>query len=152
VHGGTWQSVLDLSSLRLAGIEIDSGAGKVECTLPMPVGPVPVRINSGIMKVRLHRPRAAALHAMLHSGSVKLRLDQHLIRTVMADTQWETPNALQQMDRFELTVHSGCMDVSVDAAAPLQPPPPAAPAAVQPPKSGGDSVVDLILDGIERRI
>ena len=34
IHGGTWNTVLDLSGLRISGIELDSGAGNVTCTLP----------------------------------------------------------------------------------------------------------------------
>src|SRR5207302_1020096 len=70
VHGGTWNTVLDLSGLRLSGIELDSGAGKLTCTLPAPSGIVPIRVNSGLVGVTFHRPANAAVHATVSAGSV----------------------------------------------------------------------------------
>ncbi len=68
IHGGTWNTVLDLSGLRISGIELDSGVGNLTCTLPAPVGVVPIRVNSGIVGVTLHRPRTSAVHAALSPG------------------------------------------------------------------------------------
>ena len=64
IHGGTWNTVLDLSGLRVSGVELDSGAGNVTCTLPAPSGVVPIRVNSGIVGVTLHRPQNTAVHAI----------------------------------------------------------------------------------------
>ncbi len=114
VHGGTWNSVLDLTGLRVTGVELDSGAGNVTCTLPAPVGIVPLRVNSGIVGVTLRRPRGAAVHAVVSSGSAKVRLDDRAIRAVTADVQWDTPGALDNPDRYELIVSSGCVRVTLD--------------------------------------
>ena len=43
IHGGTWNTVLDLAGLRISGVELDSGAGNVTCILPTPRGVVPIR-------------------------------------------------------------------------------------------------------------
>ncbi len=57
IHGGTWNTVLDLSGLRISGIELDSGAGNVTCTLPAPTGVVPD--SSQQRHRRCHLPPAA---------------------------------------------------------------------------------------------
>ena len=154
IHGGTWNTVLDLSGLSISGIELDSGAGNVTCTLPAPSGVVPIRINSGIVGVTMHRPRTAAVHAVVSSGSVRVRLDDKPIRTVSSDVHWDTPGAPQSADRYDLTIFSGCVRVTMDADAP------AAPESVQraqhedgdmPVRRGGEGV-SLILDGIEKRL
>lgn len=154
IHGGTWNTVLDLSGLTVSGIELDSGASNVTCTLPAPKGVVPIRVNSGIVGVTLHRPRTTAVHAALSSGSVKVRMDDKPIRALTSDVQWETPGAMRNPDRYELTVYSGCVRVSMDTAAPA-----GAPVTKSPPSGTGDAStwradegVSLILDGIEKRL
>jgi AcrR family transcriptional regulator len=155
VHGGTWNTTLDLSGLRVAAIELDSGGGNITCTLPSPIGVVPIKVNSGIVGVSLHRPRYAAAHATVSSGSAKVRLDGRAIRAVTSDVYWETPGASRSDDRYELTVSSGCVRVTMDpSAAAAPPPPPTAEAAQAAPGWAGtmDQGVSLVLDGIERRL
>jgi len=152
IHGGTWNTVLDLSRLRISGIELDSGAGNVTCTLPAPVGVVPIRVNSGIVGVTLHRPRNTAAHAMVSSGSVKVRLDDKAIRAVKSDVQWDSSVPTRD-DRYDLAVYSGCVRVTMDTAAPVT-----RSAAPSSDSDGGDSTwradqgISLVLDGIEQRI
>ena len=157
VHGGTWNNVLDLSGLRISGIELDSGAGNVICTLPSPVGVVPLKVNSGLIGVTLHRPPEAAAHALLSSGSVKIRFDGTSIKANASDVEWETPDGSRARNRYEVTVHSGCVKVSMDATAPSVPLPPA-PASGAPARPDASAspepmaIVELILDGVERQL
>ena len=100
LHGGTWNTTLDLTGLRITGVEMDSGGGNVTCILPTPQGVVPVRVNSGIVGVTLRRPRGAAAHALIQTGSVKVRLDGELIRASMVDVNWTSrarPTAMIDM-------------------------------------------------------
>jgi hypothetical protein len=155
VHGGTWNTALDLSGLRITGIELDSGSGNVTCTLPAPSGVVPIRVNSGIVGIAMHRPRNTAVHATVSSGSVKVRLDDTPIRAMSSDVQWDTPGALRSNDRYDLTVYSGCVRVSMDASAPPRPEPlRASPASdtVDISTWRPDEGVSLVLDGIEQRL
>jgi TetR/AcrR family transcriptional regulator, tetracycline repressor protein len=153
LHGGTWNTVLDLNGLRLSGIELDSGAGNVTCTLPAPIGVVPIRVNSGIVGVTMHRPRNTAVHATVSSGSVKVRLDDRPIRAVASDVHWDTPGAQQSDDRYDLTIYSGCVRVTMDDTAAGAPAPAgAATATTDGPKWRSDEGVRLVLDGIERRL
>ncbi len=155
LHGGTWNTVLDLAGLRVSGIELDSGTGNVTCTLPAPAGVVPIRVNSGIVGVTLHRPRDAAVHATVSSGSVKVRFDDKAIRAMATDVQWDTPGALRSDDRYDLTVYSGCVRVSMDASAPVGPRVPLRPEAADTESRStwrADQGVSLVLDGIETRL
>ena len=155
VNGGTWNTVLDLSGLRVTGVEMDSGGGNITCTLPSPAGVVPIKVNSGIVGVTLRRPPRAAVHATVSSGSVKVRLDGTVIRGVTSDVQWETPGGSGSDDRYELTVFSGCVRVSMDASAPVttvENPPSASAGSGQGATVAMDDGVGLVLDGIERRL
>jgi AcrR family transcriptional regulator len=155
LHGATWNTTLDLSGLRISGMELDSGAGKVTCTLPAPAGVVPIRVNSGLVGVTFHRPANTAVHAAVSSGSVKVRLDEQLIRATASDVHWDSPGALRSDDRYDLTVYSGCVRVTMDAAAPASPRPRplvAPPHDIPAPNRSTDQGVALILDGIEKRL
>lgn len=155
VHGGTWNTMLDLTGLRVSGIELDSGAGNVACTLPSPHGIVPIRVNSGIVGVTLRRPAGTAAHVAVSAGSVKVRLDGQLIRPAASDIHWDSAGAARSADRYDVAVYSGCVKVTLDTSAPAPPRQqrPAAPAEVDagPSWRSGDSV-GLILDGIEARL
>ena len=154
LHGGTWNNELDLTGLRVTGVELDSGAGNVAITLPAPEGLVPVKVNSGLVGVALHRPLGTAAQAIVKSGSVKLRFDGHPMKATGVDVHWESPGASRSRDRYEVTVHSGCVRVTLDASAP------AARAHAAPPVTDGGApaaswapaIVELLIDGIARRL
>ena len=154
LHGGTWNNEIDLTGLRVAGVELDSGAGNVAITLPPPEGIVPVKVNSGLVGVALHRPPGTAAEAIVNSGSVKLRFDGHPMKATGMDVHWESPGASRSHDRYEVTVHSGCVRVTLDTSAPaerLHPmPPPAGSSA--PAASWAAAIVEMLIDGIARRL
>lgn len=152
IHGGTWNTVLDLSALSVNGIELDSGAGNVTCTLPAPRGVVPIRVNSGIVGVTMHRPRNTAVHAVVSSGSVKVRLDDKPVRAVTSDLQWDSPGAQSSPDRYDLTVSSGCVRVTMDTEAPAARSVTRQANAQDAPALRADEGVSLLLDGIEKRL
>lgn len=155
VHGGSWNNTLDLTGLRISGVELDSGAGKLTCTLPAPYGVVPLRVNSGNLNVTLRRPSGTAARATVSTGSVRVRLDGQMMRAAGSDVHWESPGAMRSDDRYELTVYSGCVGVSLDASAPPalpSPRPAASTETVSAPPARPDAGISLLLDGIEKRL
>ena len=165
LHGGTWNNELDLTGLRVSGVELDSGAGNVALTLPAPEGIVPVKVNSGLVGVTLHRPRDTAAEAIVKSGSVKLRFDGQLMKATASDVHWESPGAARARDRYEITVHSGCVRVTLDASAHgarpktlrgrargTEQPAPGPVTDDVPRASWSPAVVELMIEGIERRL
>lgn len=159
VHGGTWNSTLDLSGLRIDGVELDSGSGNVSCTLPQPSGIVPITVHSGIVRVAFRRPRSAALRAVVSAGSAKVSVDGRQVRAVTSDVHWDTPGAATSGDRYELNVASGCVRISMDASAadapapvPAPAPPPTSAVATGAAGARNDHGVGLVLDGIESRM
>ena len=155
VNGGTWNNDLDLTGLRVSGVELDSGAGNVTLTLPAPQGVVPVKVNSGLVGVALHRPPGTAAEAIVKSGSVKLRFDGQPMKATAMDMHWESPGGSSAPDRYEVTVHSGCVRVSLDSHAPTSRPVRQASAPTAegvPATSWAPAVVELMIDGIERRL
>ncbi|MBV8301238.1 MAG: TetR family transcriptional regulator [Candidatus Dormibacteraeota bacterium] len=151
VHGGTWNTTLDLSGLRVSGIELDSGAGNLTCTLPMPVGTVPLKVNSGIMGVTMAWPRDAAVHATVSSGCAKIRLGDRPIRATGSDIHWDTLGALQNPNRYDVTIHSGCYKITMDGSAPASAAPAVSPSDDTVQVKRGHAV-ELLLDGVEQRL
>ncbi|MBV8195216.1 MAG: TetR family transcriptional regulator [Candidatus Dormibacteraeota bacterium] len=152
VHSGVWKADLDMSGLLITGVDIDSGTGNITCTLPAPRGVVPVTVNSGLMNVTLHRPVEAAVHAVVHAGSFRVKFDKQPVRMLSSDVDWDTPGAASASDRYDVTVHSGSMNVTMDASAPSVPIPDASVATRGSQQHSSTSGVDLVLDGIEHRL
>lgn len=153
VRSGVWKADIDLAGLRIAGVDIDSGTGNIACTLPSPRGVVPVTVNSGLLNVTLHRPPDAPVHALVHSGTFRVRFDNEPVRVVANDVVWESRGAAAATDRYDLTVHSGSMNVTMDQSAPSVAVPDPATTLRRAPAAGTSfSGVDLVLDGIEHRL
>jgi AcrR family transcriptional regulator len=151
VQAPTWNTVLDASGLDVRELWVDSGAVNLECFLPEPRGIVPVHISSGVVNVALHRARGAAVVAHVHTGAVKLKLEDYSTKVAVFDVHWQTPGALEARDRYELDVSSGAVDLKLDTYAPKVQPAEATPAGPAP-KGKPASALEILLDGVEARV
>jgi AcrR family transcriptional regulator len=149
IQAPTWNTVLDVGSLDVREIWIDSGAANIECFLPEPRGVVPIHVSSGVVNVSVHRPREVAVVAIVHTGAVKLKLEQFSTKVAVFDVHWNSDDAAPSArDRYELDVSSGVVDFKLDTytpkVRPLDTPPPE-------PKTKGKpaTALDFLLDGIE---
>lgn len=150
IQGATWNTVLDVGAIDVREIKLDSGAAKVECFLPQPRGVVPIDISSGVVGVTLHRPPGVAVISDIHSGAVRLKLDDYTTKAVIADVRWESEGAARAADRYELRINSGVVQLTLDDRAPLLPPP----RIESPPALIGKSAsaLEILLDGVESRV
>jgi AcrR family transcriptional regulator len=150
IHGATWNTVLDAGGIEVREIKVDSGAAKVECFLPAPRGVVPIDISSGVVGVALHRPPGVAVIADCHTGAVRLKLDDDSIPAVINDMKWESEGAARAVDRYELRINSGVVQLTLDDKATPQP----QRHVDEPPASSGESAsaLEILLDGVESRV
>jgi TetR/AcrR family transcriptional regulator, tetracycline repressor protein len=150
VQAPTWNTVLDLAGLDVRMIHVDSGAANLECYLPVPIGVVPLHISSGVVNVSMHRARGAAVVAVVHTGSLKLKLDDYASKVTVTDLHWQSKGAFEERNRYELDVSSGVVDFSLDSYSPKVVP---APAARTAPAAEGKPVpaLEILLDGVEAR-
>jgi hypothetical protein len=131
-------------------IKLDSGAAKVECFLPRPRGVVPIVVSGGVVGVNLHMPPNVAVVADISSGAVRVKLDTFSVKAVITDVHWESAGASASPDRYELRISGGAVQVNLDDKATPQP---AAPVdTLSPPKGESASALDILLDGVERRV
>ncbi len=151
VQAPTWNTVLDVGGLDVREIHVDSGAANLECFLPQPIGLVPIHVSSGVVNVALHRPRAAAVIVVAHTGAVKLKLDDFSTKVVISDVHWQSEGALEASDRFDVDVSSGAVDLRLDTYTPKMQRPGAAPAAPEP-VGKPTSALEILLDGVEARL
>jgi AcrR family transcriptional regulator len=152
VQAPTWNTVLDVGGLDVREIWIDSGAANIECFLPEPRGVVPIHVSSGVVNVSVHRPREAAVAAIVHTGAVKLKLEQFSTKVAVFDVRWNSDDgAPSARDRYELDVSSGVVDFKLDTYTPKVRPLDATPPE---PKAKGKpaTALDFLLDGIEAHL
>jgi AcrR family transcriptional regulator len=152
IQAPTWNTVLDVGGLDVREIWIDSGAANIECFLPEPRGVVPIHVSSGVVNVSVHRPRQAAVAATVHTGAVKLKLDQFSTKVAVFDVHWNSDDgAPTARDRYELDVSSGVVDFKLDTYTPKVRPLDATPPE---PKAKGKpaTALDFLLDGIEAHL
>lgn len=154
VQAPTYNTVLDLDGLDVREVRVDSGAANLECFLPPPSGVVPIHISSGVVDVDIHRAPGAAVVAVVHTGVLKLKLDDFASTVTVMDVHWQSDGALGARDRYELEVSSGVVDFKLDSFDPgkhhhaIASPPASKVADGAVPVSA----LDILLDGVERRI
>jgi TetR/AcrR family tetracycline transcriptional repressor len=151
VQAPTWNTVLDVPGLDVREIHVDSGAVDLECFLPQPRGVVPIHISSGVFNVSIHRPKGAAVIATVHTGAVKLKLDEFATKVAVFDVHWQSERASAAPDRYELDVSSGVVDFRLDQYVPTVEHVDAMPAEPEP-KGKAASALEILLDGVEARV
>ncbi len=152
IQGATWNTLIDAGGIDVREIKFDSGAAKVEIFLPMPLGVVPIDISSGVVGVTLHRPAGAAVVADVHTGAVRLKLDDYSSRAVIIDNRWVSEGGEGAADRYQMRVNSGVVQLTLDTAASSAASPTTPAAAEQAPTGKPASALDILLDGVEARV
>jgi AcrR family transcriptional regulator len=152
IQGATWNTKVDATGLDVREIKFDSGAAKAEVFLPMPRGVVPIDVSSGVVGITLHRPAGAAVIADVHTGSVRLKLDDYSSRAVIADFEWKTEGASAAPDRYEIRINSGVVQLTLDTAVSSTSSPITPPAAEPAVTSAPASALEILLDGVESRV
>lgn len=150
VQAPTWNTVIDAQGLEVREIHVDSGASKLECFLPQPRGVVPIHISSGVVDVAIHRPPGTAMAAVVHTGAVRIRLDDYSAKVVVADVRWETSGGSGAPDRYELDISSGAVKVNVDDSA--SPAPRLEPSSPPAPTGEAATALEILLDGVAARV
>ena len=152
IQAPTWNTVLDIGGIDVREIWIDSGAANIECFLPEPRGVVPIHVSSGVVNVAMHRPKEAGVVAHVHTGAVKLKLEQFSTKVAVFDVHWNSDDsATPARDRYELDVSSGAVDFKLDSYVPRTRP---IEEKVAEPEARGTAAtaLDILLDGVEARV
>lgn len=116
VEGGASRMVADLAEVRLGRLDIGRGARDTTLRLPSPAGSVPVRIGRAVRKLRVERPRDAAIRVHVRRAARRLALDGLQLRSSGPDTWWESPGSADAADVLELEVGGGASELTIMVA------------------------------------
>lgn len=111
LEGGASDNKLDLSGLKLANLELNTGASSTEVLLPPPVGTTHVKLNAGAasVKVRLPPNTPARIHGKMGLGSLKV----DMVRYPNRGTAYESDDFATASDRVEIEVEGGVGSVEI---------------------------------------
>jgi DNA-binding MarR family transcriptional regulator len=113
VRSGLSGSKLDLRDVALQELRVKSGTSGLEMWLGRPEGVVPVRLMQGSDKVKIHLVAGAAGRINLKQGGSNLNLDGRRIAS-SGPTIWHSPDYNPTAGRYEISLHSGVNNLTVD--------------------------------------
>lgn len=113
-RGGLYQCGLDLTGLRIEGVEISGGGKDVQVDLPAPRGTVPVTISGGVHQVSVTRPHGAAMRVSITGGgATDLTIDTLALGSLGGKVRWETPGWDRENERYEVEIRGGASRLSI---------------------------------------
>jgi hypothetical protein len=113
VNSGASSDAFVLSTVRVASIDVNTGASKEDITVGDPSGTVPITINGGALTVNVHRPPGAAASVSVSGGAASLRFDGRQSKAVGTLTA-QTSDYDRASDRYQIEVDGGADTVTVD--------------------------------------
>jgi hypothetical protein len=113
VQGGVAHLDADLRGLRVAAIEADHGASRIDLRLPRPSGVVPVRIGGGASHVRIRRPAGTPARLRIGRGVADLTFDEQEFGAVGGRLRLESGPAAHGDGRYDIEISGGASHVQV---------------------------------------
>lgn len=112
-NSGAANDNLDLSSVDVRKLEINTGASHEDITLGAPHGDVPISINGGALTVTLRRPSSVDARVSVSGGAVNLNADGHHTGT-FGDANWRSGGYDNATDRYTIEINGGACTVTMD--------------------------------------
>jgi hypothetical protein len=113
VNSGASSDAFMISTVRVARIDVNTGASKEDITVGDPSGTVPININGGALTVNVHRPPGAAASVSVSGGAASLSFDGRQSKAVGTLTA-QTSDYDHASDRYQIQVDGGADTVTVD--------------------------------------
>lgn len=113
-NSGATTDTLNLSSVHVGSIRLNTGASREEITLGPPSGVVPVEINGGALTVHLHRPGGTAASVSVSGGAVSLTGDGRPMHAI-GNLMYESAGFGSASDAYRIRVNGGACTVTLDA-------------------------------------
>lgn len=111
IEAGASRSRIDLSGLKLTGLDLALGASSAEVRLPAGLGHTRVKIEAGAASVHLRIPPEAAARIHWEGGLATLDIDHR--RFARSHRTYETAGYAQAADRLEIDIEAGVGTVTV---------------------------------------
>jgi hypothetical protein len=112
--GGANAVTLDLRSGGLAGVDVATGVGSIEMSLPAPHGTVRVAISGGAASVAAHLPSGVPARLRVGGGAATATVDGAAHSGVSGGSVYTTSGYDTATDRYDLDATSGVSTIVVD--------------------------------------
>jgi hypothetical protein len=116
--GGATESLVDLGSGRVAGVEFSSGSSRIELTLPKPSGTVMVRMSGGANDFLIHAPQGIPVLVRANGGAGAVTVDGQRRTGLAAGTVLDAPQWDSAADRYDIDAVAGVSNLQVDRVSP----------------------------------
>ncbi len=114
LHTGAGEARIDLSTLRVQKLTLETGASSTIITLPAKAGFTNVDVHAGAASVVLQVPQGVAGRITMKSGLVGTNIDNG--RFPFNGTTYETPGYDSAANRVEIRVEAGVGSIEVKSA------------------------------------
>jgi hypothetical protein len=111
LHVGASDNRLDLTRVRLAELQLETGASSTVVALPAGVGLTKVGLKTGAASVRVTVPPNVAARVTAHGALATFDVDA--ARFPRVGDVWESPGFDTATDRVEITAEAGVGSISV---------------------------------------
>ncbi|MGN9909332.1 hypothetical protein ACTMTJ_17450 [Phytohabitans sp. LJ34] len=113
-RGGAKTQTVDLSGGRLAALDMEGGATRLELILPKPTATVPIRLRGGLDELFVHAPTGVPTRVKVTKGATNVTLDRFNRSKVAPDTTF-TPNGWGDAKaRYDVDAAEGIGTVKLD--------------------------------------
>jgi hypothetical protein len=114
--GGGLEQVVDFGTGRLAGLEILSGAGQIDVSVPKPEGTLAVRLAGGAGVVAVHAPTGPPAQVRLGAGggAGAVTVDGHVHSPLQAGAVLTPDGWAQAKDRYDIEAAASLATLTVD--------------------------------------
>jgi hypothetical protein len=109
---GASESILDLSSLKVSQLTVDTGASSTEITLPVNAGMTTASIKSGVSSVKIHVPAGVAAHITVQSGLSGINVDT--TRFIKDGDNYVSADYATAVNKVDLSVEMGVGSVDIN--------------------------------------
>ena len=113
IQGGVSDLTAELSGLALAGLEIKGGMSMTRVELPVPTGPVPVRISGGASEVYVRRPVGVPARVHLKGWASEFVFDERTFSNLGNDVRLQSPDYKATAPGYDFHVHSSASMVTI---------------------------------------
>jgi hypothetical protein len=113
VNSGATNATFKVVNVAVSSIGINTGAARLDVTLGMPKGTVPIRVNGGALTVHVHLPAGAQASAQVSGGAVNLTADGRHTGAI-GSARWQSDGYANATDAYSIEVNGGASTVVVD--------------------------------------
>lgn len=114
LDGGAKQETVTMAGGALAGLDFGAGATRIEATLPMPCGTVPVRMTGGASAFDLRLPQQVAAQVRIAGGAGSASIDGTVHTGIPGGTVYTPDGWDSATDRYLIDNTAGVSALTLD--------------------------------------